>query len=131
MANVAHPFRERNGRTNKVILAHLAEQGPYAIEFNRVESIRWSIHNERSMNVEPGEPPRYTELLPVLDQMVVDRITQAADADRRGPTVAQLLAFTRGPESGPGAPQPGPLRYDQAPGVGQSYDRGRDEGLER
>ena len=78
-------------------------------------------------DVERGTPGLYTELLPVLDQMVVDRSTVTSDAGQRGPTVAQLLAFTRGPESGPVAERPDPLRYERAPGFGRSSDHGRDE----
>jgi cell filamentation protein len=41
--NYAHPFRERNGRTAKVFLMHVAELSRYRLRFDLVEPDRWNI----------------------------------------------------------------------------------------
>ncbi|MFD0760412.1 Fic family protein [Arthrobacter ulcerisalmonis] len=40
--NQAHPFREGNGRTSKVFMAHVAEQSPYRFDFARVSPEQWN-----------------------------------------------------------------------------------------
>lgn len=48
--NQAHPFREGNGRTSKVFMAHVAEQSRFTLEFDRVTPDVW---NQASMLSEP------------------------------------------------------------------------------
>jgi len=115
----------------------LAKHSVAGVEPKRqdVEKIRWDVTNELNLyQAEPGAMRPFTALVPVLDEMTVTRPVVDADGTAvatETPSVAQLLDYTAAPPAGPVAERPDPLRYDQAPGVGQSYDRGRDEGLER
>jgi cell filamentation protein len=46
--NQAHPFREGNGRTSKVFMAHVAEQSPYRFDFARVSPEQWNAGSAMS-----------------------------------------------------------------------------------
>ncbi len=40
--NFAHPFREGNGRTAKVVLDHLATRSPFELHYEKVDSDTWN-----------------------------------------------------------------------------------------
>jgi hypothetical protein len=58
--NYAHPFREGNGRTYKLFLAHIAEQSPYSLDFDRVTPSEWNYGFQLSM-------PHGREQRPLVD----------------------------------------------------------------
>lgn len=57
--NQAHPFREGNGRTSKVFMAHVAEQSPYRFDFARVSPEQWNAGSALSrLTCTPTLPTR-------------------------------------------------------------------------
>jgi cell filamentation protein len=75
--NVAHPFREGNGRTGKLLMKQLSELTPYRIDYDRVEKAVW---NQASMESRPHNPwttaPDPRPLVPVFDAITVERNPQ-------------------------------------------------------
>ncbi|UZJ26836.1 Fic family protein (plasmid) [Rhodococcus antarcticus] len=71
--NFAHPFREGNGRTTRVLLEHLAERTPFALDFTRVSAQVWNQASAASMPTGRGEAPDLAPLVPVFRALTVDR----------------------------------------------------------
>lgn len=85
LLNTAHPFREGNGRTGKVLLDQLAEATPWAYDFDRVEKENW---DHASQDSRPDDPrfsaPDPRQLVQVFDRITVDRadVTPRSEADQ-------------------------------------------------
>lgn len=82
--NYWHPAREGNGRAARIFLDHIAEQTPFALDFNNVESREW---NEASRDsIKPGRPPYdggpliFDPMETVFQKIVVDRSSAASEA---------------------------------------------------
>jgi cell filamentation protein len=71
--NFAHPFREGNGRTTRVLLEHLAERTSFALDFARVSAQVWNQASAASMPTGRGEAPDPSSLVPVFLALTVDR----------------------------------------------------------
>lgn len=61
--NYAHPFREGNGRTHKVLLSHIAEQSPYRLDYDRALYVQWVRAHTVTL-------PRHLDNTPDLDGLV-------------------------------------------------------------
>ena len=46
--NIAHPFREGNGRTGKLFLSQISELSPYKINFREIDPTQWNLSSMRS-----------------------------------------------------------------------------------
>ncbi|MFD1716051.1 Fic/DOC family protein [Amnibacterium flavum] len=74
--NQAHPFREGNGRTAKVFLAHLAEQSHFDLDFRRVLPGHWNTASQLSRPTEKTSyEPNPSPLVPVFQSLAVARDT--------------------------------------------------------
>lgn len=77
--NVAHPFREGNGRTDKVFLQHVAELSPWQIDYSpAVSGVTPEIRNQASMLSHPDRfqhKPVPDSLVPVFRAMAQPRST--------------------------------------------------------
>lgn len=74
LLNTAHPFREGNGRTGKVVLDQLAEATPWAYDFDRVEKQEWDQASQQSRPDDPRlSAPDPQQLVSVFDQITVER----------------------------------------------------------
>lgn len=75
--NHAHPFREGNGRTMKLILDQFAETTPWQFDYDRVSKEVWNRGAELSL---PSRDNNYVtqpdEFRAVFDQITVDRPDQ-------------------------------------------------------
>ena len=96
--NQAHPFREGNGRTSKVFMAHVAEQSPYRFDFARVSPEQWNGGSAMSRPDMFAYAPEPASLVPVFAAVTVERTAPQAGPDRRsGAFSAQrLLPAARG-----------------------------------
>ena len=71
--NQAHPFREGNGRTAKVFMAHVAEQSRYRLVFAWVSPEAWNQASAFSGPDKGGYEPHHDELMPVFDVVTAER----------------------------------------------------------
>lgn len=80
--NQAHPFREGNGRTSKVFMAHVAEQSPYRFDFARVSPEQWNAGSAMSRPDMFAYAPEPASLVPVFAAVTVERTAPPAAPDR-------------------------------------------------
>jgi cell filamentation protein len=86
--NVVHPFREGNGATAKVYLAHVAELSPYKLDYDRVDKAEWNAASSDSRPADVAKDlPDPTKLHEVFDKITVER-EPAVEAD---PELAKAL----------------------------------------
>jgi cell filamentation protein len=76
--NQAHPFREGNGRTSKVFMEHVAELSSYTLEYDRVDPHQWNEASKWSGPDLLAYEPHPAELVPIFQQMAVDRPVERA-----------------------------------------------------
>jgi cell filamentation protein len=125
--NLAHPFREGNGATDKLYLSHVAELSPYRLDFDRVEKAEWKEAADASRAQDPAkEGPDASAMYAVFDKITVER-TAAAVAD---PDLAKavLLHNTTYRSTGASTQQSGTGMGKRPPTYGAS--RGNDRGAE-
>ena len=75
--NFGHLFRETNGRAHRIFLAHIAEQTPFALNFDLVDPEHWNAASRDSIRPGRGHHPDGPLLFEpgrrIFDQLVVDR----------------------------------------------------------
>jgi cell filamentation protein len=77
--NCAHPFREGNGATCKLLISQVAEMSPYRLDFDRVEKSEWDNASRESLPDDPRiMPPNPHKVTAVFDKIAVDRDPVAA-----------------------------------------------------
>jgi cell filamentation protein len=90
--NQAHPFREGNGRTSKVFMAHMAEQSPYRFDFARVSPEQWNAGSAMSRPDRFSYAPEPASLVPVFAAVTVDRAEPPPAPDRAAQARSALSA---------------------------------------
>lgn len=96
--NTAHPFREGNGRTVRVMLEQLAERTPFGLDWDRISAEEWNQASAAMMPWGRGEAPDPTAMVPVFRGLTVDR-TSSPTPEESTPerahtrTAAQLAAM--------------------------------------
>lgn len=90
--NQAHPFREGNGRTSKVFMAHVAEQSPYRFDFARVSPEQWNAASAMSRPDMFSYAPEPASLVPVFAAVTVERNAPDAGPDRTAAVRSALSA---------------------------------------
>ena len=90
--NQAHPFREGNGRTSKVFMAHVAEQSPYRFDFGRVSPEQWNAASAMSRPDMFSYAPEPASLVPVFAAVTVERNAPDAGPDRTAAVRSALSA---------------------------------------
>lgn len=127
--NQAHPFREGNGRTSKVFMAHVAEQSPYRFDFARVSPEQWNAGSALSRPDLYSYAPDPTSLVPVFAAVTVDRTAPPAAPDRAAQVRSALSASH--PRSPANATKQAPQQGAPRRGAGYLSDRARGAGYER
>lgn len=97
--NQAHPFREGNGRTSKVFMAHVAEQSPYRFDFARVSPEQWNAGSAMSRPDMFAYAPEPASLVPVFAAVTVERTAPQAGPDRAAQVRSALSASYPRPAS--------------------------------
>ncbi|MDX3001599.1 Fic family protein [Kribbella solani] len=128
--NFAHPFREGNGATSKVFLAHVAEMSRYRLDFDRVDKAEWNAAAYAALPHDPFDGiVREQEMYDVFDKLTVDREPAAvADPGLANAIRLQTTAYTRAD----GSPLTGTVQPDatttrpaqQGPASDVSTERG-------
>lgn len=129
--NQAHPFREGNGRTSKVFMAHVAEQSRFALDFSRVTPEVWNEASQMSRPDLHGYEPYPEFLVPVFQEVAVPRARIVAGDVEPG-VQAHSLVRASYPQAAQDATRPGagPAPAPRASGVyrpGRSAESGRGE----
>ncbi len=126
--NHAHPFREGNGRTSKVFMAHVAEQSPYRFDFARVSPEQWNAGSALSRPDLYAYAPDPTSLVPVFAAVTVERSAPQAGPDRAAQVRSALSASY--PRSAADATRQTPQQGTQARRGTAGYRSGRGSGRE-
>ena len=126
--NQAHPFREGNGRTSKVFMAHVAEQSPYRFDFARVSPEQWNAGSALSRPDLYAYAPDPTSLVPVFAAVTVERSAPQAGPDRAAQVRSALSASY--PRSAADATRQTPQQGTQARRGTAGYRSGRGSGRE-
>ena len=71
--NYAHPFREGNGRAQKLLLAHIAEQTPYTLDYDRVSNVQWVRAHTVALPETPYQVPDTAGLTRTIERITVPR----------------------------------------------------------
>lgn len=71
--NFAHPFREGNGRTSRLFLHHVAEQGDYTPDYDRIEANTWITASARTFAHPAGLELDPRPLIDVYHQILTPR----------------------------------------------------------
>ena len=124
----AHPFREGNGRTSKVFMAHVAEQSPYRFDFARVSPEQWNAGSALSRPDLYAYAPDPTSLVPVFAAVTVDRSAPQAGPDRAAQVRSALSASY--PRSAADATRQTPQQGTQARRGTAGYRSDRGSGRE-
>ena len=129
--NQAHPFREGNGRTSKVFMAHVAEQSRFALDFSRVTPEVWNQASQMSRPDLSSYEPYPEFLTPVFQELAVPRSALVADDVEPGVQAPSLVRASY-PQAAQDATRPGaaPATAPRTPGVyrpGRSAEPGRGE----
>ncbi len=129
--NQAHPFREGNGRTSKVFMAHVAEQSAYRFDFGRVSPDQWNAGSALSRPDLYAYAPDPTSLVPVFAAVTVDRAAPQAMPDQAAQVRSALSASY--PRSPIDATKQTPRQGAPSRGTGAGYraDCSRGAGYER
>lgn len=90
--NQAHPFREGNGRTSKVFMAHVAERSRFTLDYGGVTPTEWNEASKWSGPDLFAHHPQPASLLPVFAAITVDRSTAAIST---APDAARFQALYR------------------------------------
>ena len=90
LQNIAHPFREGNGATAKVYLAHVAELSRFRLDFDRVDKWDWDQASEAAYPRNPlRDAPDPTKMYAVFDKVTLAR-KPATPVD---PGLAKVIAL--------------------------------------
>ncbi len=71
--NYAHPFREGNGRAQKLLLAHIAEQTPYTLDYDRVSNVQWVRAHTVALPENPHQIPDTAGLTRTIERITTPR----------------------------------------------------------
>lgn len=71
--NQAHPFREGNGRTAKIFLAHVAERSAFALDYALVTPLEWNNASMLSAPDRGAYRPVPDSLVPVISRIAAPR----------------------------------------------------------
>ena len=71
--NYAHPFREGNGRAQKLLLAHIAEQTPYILDYDRVSNVQWVRAHTVALPETPYQVPDTAGLTRTIERITAPR----------------------------------------------------------
>lgn len=71
--NQAHPFREGNGRTAKIFLAHVAERSAFALDYALVTPLEWNNASMLSAPDRGAYRPVPDSLVPVMSRIAKPR----------------------------------------------------------
>ncbi|GAB2562371.1 Fic/DOC family protein [Kribbella endophytica] len=90
--NLAHPFREGNGASTKLFLQHVTEATPYRLDYDRADKFAWDLASMKSRtdSIET-QVVQFDSLVPVFDQLVVDR--EPAATPELDPELAKSIAL--------------------------------------
>lgn len=89
--NYLHPFREGNGRTQRVFFSHLAEQAGYHIAWDRLDPVVNDYASYQQAALNQHQPMRH-----ILTDLVEDRRPQAnADPARQATRLHELAEGVR------------------------------------
>lgn len=77
--NYAHPFREGNGRTHKVLLTHIAEQSPYRLDYDRALYVQWVRAHTIALPQHLDNPPHLDGLIRTFEKITVPRHETASE----------------------------------------------------
>jgi cell filamentation protein len=125
--NLAHPFREGNGATDKIYLSHVAEMSSHRLDFDRVEKSEWKEAAHASYPRDPAkDSPDPSKMYAVFDKMTVER--EPAALVEPDLAKAVLLQNTTYPSAGASTQQSGTGMGERPPTHGAS--RGNDRGAE-
>ena len=87
--NYAHPFREGNGRAQKLLLAHIAEQTPYTLDYDRVSNVQWVRAHTVALPETPYQVPDTAGLTRTIERITAPRpdttLPTTADTGISGP----------------------------------------------
>lgn len=77
--NFAHPFREGNGRTMKVVLDQFAEHTPWEFDYDKVTPDQWNTASMLSMPAaDTNMKPVPENLRSVFERITIDRASEPA-----------------------------------------------------
>ncbi len=79
--NHAHPFREGNGRTSKVFMAHVAERSAFRLRFHTIDPQTWNTASRLSAPADPYGEPDPRPLVPVFRAATIERDAPALALD--------------------------------------------------
>lgn len=96
--NEAHPFREGNGRTNKIFLAQVAELSRYTLDVASVDRATWNLASQTSRPRHDPYHPRPEKLTALFEQLAKPR--DHRPATRRAP-MPPMPGPTAAPYYGP------------------------------
>ncbi|MDB6427462.1 Fic/DOC family protein [Curtobacterium sp. 20TX0008] len=120
LVNQAHPFREGNGRTSKILMTQLAETSRFSLDFGAVSPERWNQASAAATPPITEAVPNLQALVPVFKMMAVERdgppprepvseLTATKDASASYPTAAvdalRAARYAAGPDVKPAAAQ--------------------------
>ncbi len=131
--NQAHPFREGNGRTSKVLMEHVAARSRFALDFDRVSPLEWNQASEFTRPDLLAYDPVPDSLVPVFRHIAVERPAAPAPAVDAAAQVRSLLSAsyprpaTPGPSTAAQSTTERPRRTSLGL-PGQGYTTGRGEG---
>jgi cell filamentation protein len=126
--NQAHPFREGNGRTSKVFMAHVAEQSPYRFDFARVSPEQWNAGSAMSRPDMFAYAPEPASLVPVFAAVTVERTAPPAASDRAAQARSALSASYPRPASEATKQTPQQGTQARPPSAGYRATRGPNVG---
>lgn len=124
----AHPFREGNGRTSKVFMAHVAEQSPYRFDFARVSPEQWNAGSAMSRPDMFAYAPEPASLVPVFAAVTVERTAPPAASDRAAQARSALSASYPRPASEATKQTPQQGTQARPPSAGYRATRGPNVG---
>ena len=122
--NFMHGFRETNGRAHRIFLAHIAEQTPFALNFDLVDPEQWNAASRDSIRPGRGQHPEGPLLFEpgrrIFDHLVVDRAPAepVAAPPRSGARLLDRIKDLRAQHDQPEYPNRPPAPQSQ------SYRRG-------
>lgn len=81
--NHAHPFREGNGRTSRIFMAHVAERSAFRYRFGPVDRETWNTASRLSAPADPYGEPDPRPLVPVFRAATIERDAPALTLDAK------------------------------------------------
>lgn len=81
--NHAHPFREGNGRTTRIFMAHVAERSAFRYRFGPVDRDTWNTASRLSAPADRYGEPDPRPLVPIFRAATIERDAPALALDAR------------------------------------------------